>query len=72
MTLDKDMDTFSKDEVLTSIRYYKGIFDWDLLVDERQYQEVQKIFLTTKVIETPIPFQKAVDMSFVRKASQRS
>jgi sulfonate transport system substrate-binding protein len=66
------MDTFSKDEVLTSIRYYKGIFDWDLLVDEQQYQEVQKIFLTTKVIEAPIPFQKAVDMSFVRKASQRS
>jgi hypothetical protein len=50
----------------------KGFFDWDLLVDERQYQEVQKIFLTTKVIEAPIPFQKAVDMSFVRKASQRS
>jgi sulfonate transport system substrate-binding protein len=66
------MDTFSKDEVLTSVRYYKAIFDWDLLVDEQQYQEVQKIFLTTKVIEAPIPFQKAVDMSFVRKASQRS
>ena len=66
------MDTFSREEVLTSIRYYKGIFDWDFLVDERQYQEVQKIFLATKVIEAPIPFQKAVDMSFVRKASQRS
>jgi NitT/TauT family transport system substrate-binding protein len=66
------MDTFSREEVLKSIRYYKGIFDWDFLVDERQYQEVQKIFLTTKVIEAPIPFQKAVDMSFVRKASQRS
>ena len=66
------MDTFSKEEVLTSIRYYKGIFDWDFVVDERQYQDVQKIFLATKVIEAPIPFQKAVDMSFVRKASQRS
>lgn len=66
------MDTFSKDEVLRSIRYYKGIFDWDFLVDERQYQEVQKIFLATKVLDGPIPYQKAVDMSFVRKASQRS
>ena len=66
------MDTFSRDEVLKSIRYYKGILDWDFLVDERQYQEVQKIFLATKVLDGPIPFQKAVDMSFVRKASQRS
>ena len=66
------MDTFSRDEVLKSIRYYRGILDWDFLVDERQYQEVQKIFLATKVLDGPIPFQKAVDMSFVRKASQRS
>ena len=29
------MDTFSRDEVLKSIRYYKGIFDWDFLVDEQ-------------------------------------
>jgi NitT/TauT family transport system substrate-binding protein len=66
------MDTFSREEVLKSIRYYKGIFDWDFLVDEQQYQAVQRIFLATKVLEAPIPFQKAVDMSFVRKASQRS
>jgi ABC-type nitrate/sulfonate/bicarbonate transport system substrate-binding protein len=66
------MDTFSRDEVLKSIRYYKGIFDWDFLIDERQYQEVLKIFLATKVLDGPIPFNKAVDMSFVRKASQRS
>ena len=66
------MDTFSKDEVLKSIRYYKGIFDWDFLVDEREYHEVLKVFLATKVLDGPIPFQKAFDMSFVRKASQRS
>jgi NitT/TauT family transport system substrate-binding protein len=65
------MDTFSRDEVLKAIRYYKGIFDWDFLVDEQQYQEVQKIFLATKVLEAPIPYEKAVDMSFVRKAAQR-
>lgn len=65
------MDTFSRDEVLRAIRYYKGIFDWDFLVDERQYGEVQKIFLATKVLEAPVPFQRAVDMSFVRKAAAR-
>jgi NitT/TauT family transport system substrate-binding protein len=66
------MDTFSKEEVLKSIRYYKGIFDWDFLVDEKQYDEAVKIFLATKVLDGPIPFQKTVDMSFVRKASQKS
>jgi len=66
------MDTFSRDEVLKSIQYYKGIFDWDFLVDEKQYGEVLKIFLSTKVLDAPIAFSKAVDMSFARKASQRS
>ena len=66
------MDTFSRDEVLKSIRYYKGIFDWDFLVDEKQYGEVLKIFLSTKVLDAPIAYSKAVDMSFARKASQRS
>jgi sulfonate transport system substrate-binding protein len=66
------MDTFTREEVLKSIRYYKGIFDWDFLVDEKQYGEVLKIFLSTKVLDAPIAFSKAVDMSFVKKASQRS
>ena len=66
------MDTFSREEVLKSIRYYKGIFDWDFLVDEKEYGEVLKIFLSTKILDAPIAFPKAVDMSFARKASQRS
>jgi hypothetical protein len=66
------MDTFSRDEVLRSIRYYRGIFAWDFLVDEKQYHEVVKIFLATKVLDGPIPFPRAVDMSFVGKASSRS
>jgi NitT/TauT family transport system substrate-binding protein len=66
------MDAFSRDEVLRSIRYYKGILDWDFRVDEAQYAEVLKIFLSTKVLDAPIPFPQAVDMSFARKASQRS
>ena len=65
------MDTFSRDEVLKSIRYYKGILDWDFLVDEKEYHEVLKIFLATKTLEKEIPFARAVDMSFVRKAQQK-
>ena len=66
------MDTFTRDEVLKSIRYYKGIFDWDFVVDERPYAEALKIFLATKTLEREIPFAQAVDMSFVRKAHQKS
>ena len=66
------MDTFSRDEVLKSIRYYRGIFDWDFLVDEKPYREALKIFLATKVLEQEVPFARAVDMSFVRKAAQKS
>jgi NitT/TauT family transport system substrate-binding protein len=66
------MDTFSKEEVLKSIRYYKGIFDWDFLVEEREYNQAVKIFLATKTLEKEIPFAKAVDMSFVRKAQQKA
>ncbi len=65
------MDTFSREEVLKSIRYYKGIFDWDFLVEEKEYNEALKIFLATKTLEKEIPFARAVDMSFVRKAHQK-
>jgi NitT/TauT family transport system substrate-binding protein len=66
------MDTFSRDEVLKSIRYYKGIFDWDFLVEEKEYNEVLKIFLATKTLEKEIPFARAVEMAFVRKAHQKA
>lgn len=66
------MDTFSREEVLKSIRYYKGIFDWDFLVEQKQYDAVLRIFLATKTLEREIPFARAVDMSFVRKAHQKT
>ena len=65
------MDTFSREEVVKSIRYYRGIFDWDFLVDEKQYETVLRIFLATKTLEKKISFAKAVDMSFVRRAHQK-
>jgi NitT/TauT family transport system substrate-binding protein len=66
------MDTFSRDEVLKSIRYYKGIFDWDFLVDEKEYDAVLRLFLATKTLDAPIPFARAVDMTFARNAQARS
>jgi NitT/TauT family transport system substrate-binding protein len=66
------MDTFSREEVLKSIRYYRGIFDWDFLVEEKEYNEALKIFLATRTLEKEIPFAKAVEMSFVRKAHQKA
>jgi sulfonate transport system substrate-binding protein len=61
------MDTFSRDDVLQSVRYYKTIFDWDFVIDEKDYENGMKVFIPT-AIEKPIPYAKAVDMSFTRKA----
>ena len=33
------MDTFTREVVLKSVRYYKAIFDWDFLVDEQDYED---------------------------------
>src|SRR5438874_7972392 len=32
------METFSRDDVLRSVRYYKTIFDWDFTIDEKDYE----------------------------------
>jgi NitT/TauT family transport system substrate-binding protein len=65
------LDSLSKDELLRSIRYYRGIFDWDLVVEERDYNEVLKIFLASRTLGKEIPFERGVEMSFVRKAHQK-
>jgi len=61
------MDTFKREDVLKSVRYYKTIFDWDFLISEKDYANGLKVFIPT-AIDKPIPFTKAVDMSFVKKA----
>ena len=61
------MDTFKREDVLKSVRYYKTIFDWDFLISEKDYANGLKVFIPT-AIGRPIPFTKAVDMSFVKKA----
>jgi NitT/TauT family transport system substrate-binding protein len=64
------MDTFKREDVLKSVRYYKTIFDWDFEVTEKDYANGLKVFIPT-AIDKPIPFAKAVDLSFVKKAQAK-
>jgi NitT/TauT family transport system substrate-binding protein len=61
------MSTYSREEILESVRYYRTIFDWDFLVDEKDYQRGLKVWVPTALAK-PIPYAKVVDMSFVKKA----
>jgi NitT/TauT family transport system substrate-binding protein len=64
------MDTFSREIVLRSIRYYKTIFDWDFAIDEKDYDNGLKVFVPIAV-DKPTPFAKAVDASFLKKAQAK-
>ena len=64
------MDTFKREDVLKSVRYDRTIFDWDFLIDERDYDNGMKVFIPP-AIEKPVPFARAVDLSFVRKAQTK-
>ena len=64
------MDTFSRDVVLRSIKYYKAIFDWDFLIEPKDYENGMKVWLPLAV-EKHIPYDRAVDMSFVKKAQAK-
>jgi len=64
------MDTFKREVVLESVRYYRTIFDWDFVIEERDYERGMKVWVPTAV-EKPIPYKQAVDMSFVKKAQAR-
>ncbi len=64
------MDTFGRDVVLRSIKYYKTIFDWDFLIEPKDYENGMKVWLPLAV-EKPIPYAQVVDMSFVKKAQAK-
>ena len=64
------MDTFSRDVVLRSIKYYKTIFDWDFIIEPKDYENGMKVWVPL-ALEKPIPYAQAVDMSFVRKAQAK-
>ena len=64
------MDTFSPDVVLRSIKYYKTIFDWDFIIEPKDYENGMKVWVPL-ALEKPIPYAQAVDMSFVKKAQAK-
>jgi NitT/TauT family transport system substrate-binding protein len=64
------MSTYNRDEILESVRYYRTIFDWDFLIEEKDYERGMKVWVPLAV-EKPIPFKQAVDMSFVKKAQAK-
>jgi NitT/TauT family transport system substrate-binding protein len=61
------MDTFSREIVLRSVKYYKTIFDWDFMIDEKSYENGMKVWVPLAA-DRPIPYAKAVEMAFVKKA----
>jgi NitT/TauT family transport system substrate-binding protein len=61
------MGTFKREVVLESVRYYRTIFDWDFTIEERDYERGMKVWVPIAV-DKPIPYARAVDMRFVKKA----
>ena len=64
------METFKREVVLESVRYYRTIFDWDFVIEERDYERGMKVWVPTAV-DKRIPYKQAVDMSFVKKAQAK-
>ena len=64
------MDTFKREGMLKSVRYDRTIFDWDFLIDETDYDNGMKVFIPL-AIEKPVPFARAVHLSFVRNAQTK-
>jgi NitT/TauT family transport system substrate-binding protein len=64
------MDTFKREVVLRSIRYYLTIFDWDFVIEPADYENGMKVWYPIAV-EKPIPYAQATDMAFVRKAQAK-
>ena len=63
------MDSFSREVVLRSVKYYRTIFDWDFLIEEKDYDNGTK-GVVPLALASP-SHAKAVDMSFVKKAQSQ-
>ncbi|MDO8477964.1 MAG: ABC transporter substrate-binding protein [Candidatus Rokubacteria bacterium] len=64
------LSTYTREDILESVRYYRTIFDWDFIIEEKDYERGMKVWVPLAV-EKPIPFKQAVDMSFVKKAQAK-
>jgi NitT/TauT family transport system substrate-binding protein len=64
------MDTFKREIVLRSVKYYKTIFDWDFAIEPKDYENAMRVFVPT-AIDTPVPYATAVDLTFLKKAQAK-
>ena len=64
------MDTFDREIVARSVKYYKTIFDWNCAIAQKDYDNAMKVFVPV-AIEKPVPYAKAVDLSFLKKAQAK-
>ena len=64
------MDTFKREIVLRSVKYYRTIFDWDFVIAEKDYENAMKVFVPI-AIDKPLPYAKAVELSFLKKAQAK-
>lgn len=64
------MANFKKDVVIRETRYYQTIFDYDALIDERDYSNGMKVWYPNAV-SVQYSYAEAVDMTFVKRAMQK-
>lgn len=64
------MASLEREAVLRSMKYSRAVYDWDLLIDEKDYGNGVKVWVPT-AIDAPVPYAKAVDISFVLKAQAK-
>jgi NitT/TauT family transport system substrate-binding protein len=64
------MDTLDPEVVLRSVKYYKTIFDWDCAIAQKDYENMMKVFVPI-AIDKPVPYAKAVESSFLKKAQAK-
>lgn len=66
----KYMANFKKEAVLREIKYYQSIFDYDAVIDERDYANGMKVWYPNAV-SVQYTYGEAVDMTFVKRAIQQ-
>ena len=64
------MDTFDREIVARSVKYYKTIFDWNCAIAQKDYENAMKVFVPI-AIDKPLAYAKAVDLSFLKKAQAK-
>ena len=63
----KYMATFSKEEVVKEIQYYQAIFNYDLRVTRKDFENTKRVFIPW-VTEKDFTYDAIVDMRFVEQA----